>query len=67
MNLSRDFYFEFSDVQRKAPSIQRNLVYPICMLLLFALTAITVLLVVQNTLELLIGIKALPLSTRVGK
>lgn len=36
------------------------------MLLLFALTAVTVLIVVQNTLELLIGIKALPLSTRVS-
>lgn len=35
------------------------------MLLLLFLTGITVLIVVQNTLELLIGIKALPLSTRV--
>ncbi|EEB10104.1 lipocalin-1 interacting membrane receptor, putative [Pediculus humanus corporis] len=52
------------DVQRRASLIQRNFVYPGCMLLLFALTGIAVLIVVQNTLELLIGIKALPLSTR---
>lgn len=52
------------DKQRQASSLQRNFVYPICMLLLFALTGITVLIVVQNTLELLIGIKALPLSSR---
>ncbi|KAJ2952052.1 hypothetical protein O0L34_g4316 [Tuta absoluta] len=50
--------------QRKTSSFQRNVVYPLAMLLLLALTAITVLMVVQNTLELLIGIKALPLSTR---
>lgn len=37
------------------------------MLLLLALTTITVLMVLQNMLELLIGIKALPLSTRVSK
>lgn len=36
------------------------------MLLLLFLTGLTVLIVVQNTLELLIGIKALPLSTRVS-
>jgi hypothetical protein len=40
--------------------------YPVAMLLLLLLTGITVLTVVQNTLELLIGIKALPLSTRVS-
>ncbi|CAH2071706.1 unnamed protein product, partial [Iphiclides podalirius] len=50
--------------QRKTSSFQRNVVYPLAMLLLLALTAITVLMVLQNTLELLIGIKALPLSTR---
>ena len=55
-----------TDVQRRASLIQRNFVYPGCMLLLFALTGIAVLIVVQNTLELLIGIKALPLSTRVS-
>lgn len=52
------------DKQRHTSSLQRNLVYPVAMLLLCALTAITVLMVLQNTLELLIGIKALPLSTR---
>ncbi|KAH9634531.1 hypothetical protein HF086_016619 [Spodoptera exigua] len=52
--------------QRKTSSLQRNVVYPLAMLLLLALTTITVLMVLQNTLELLIGIKALPLSTRLG-
>lgn len=37
------------------------------MLLLLALTVVTVLLVVQNLLLILIGIKALPLNTRVSK
>lgn len=36
------------------------------MLLLLFLTGLTVLIVVQNTLELLIGLKALPLSTPVS-
>ncbi|XP_053959688.1 protein Lilipod isoform X1 [Anastrepha ludens] len=49
---------------RKSSACQRNFVYPLAMLLLLFFTGITVLLVVQNTLELLIGIKALPLSTR---
>lgn len=40
--------------------------YPIAMVGLLLLTSITVLLVIQNTLEILIGLKALPLSTRVG-
>lgn len=52
------------DKQRRISSIRRNIVYPVAMLLLLAITATTVLIVVQNTLELLIGIKALPLSTR---
>jgi hypothetical protein len=41
--------------------------YPVAMLLLCAMTAVTVLMVLQNTLELLIGMKALPLSTRVSQ
>ncbi|KAL9890111.1 protein Lilipod isoform X1 [Glossina fuscipes] len=49
---------------RKSSAFQRNFVYPLAMLLLLLFTGITILLVVQNTLELLIGIKALPLSTR---
>lgn len=40
--------------------------YPIAMLGLLVLTSLTVLLVIQNTLEILIGLKALPLSTRVS-
>jgi hypothetical protein len=56
----------FPDKQRHTSSLQRNLMYPVAMLLLCALTAVTVLMVLQNTLELLIGIKALPLSTRVS-
>ncbi|XP_039749462.1 protein Lilipod [Pararge aegeria] len=52
------------DNQRKTSPLQRNVAYPLAMLLLLALTTITVLMVLQNTLELLIGIKALPLSTR---
>lgn len=51
---------------RKSSAFQRNFVYPLAMLLLLFFTGVTVLLVVQNTLELLIGIKALPLSTRVS-
>lgn len=49
---------------KSSSALQRNFVYPLAMLLLLFLTGITILLVVQNTLELLIGIKALPLSTR---
>lgn len=54
------------DKLRDSSGFQRNFVYPVAMLLLLLLTGITVLLVVQNTLELLIGIKALPMSTRVS-
>lgn len=52
------------DKLRSSSAFQRNFVYPLAMLLLLFLTGITLLLVLQNTLELLIGIKALPLSTR---
>lgn len=54
------------DKLRSSTAVQRNLIYPIAMLMLLFLTGMTVLVVVQNTLELLIGIKALPLSTRVS-
>lgn len=54
------------DKLRKSTGIQRNFIYPFAMLTLLFLTGITILTVVQNTLELLIGIKALPLSTRVN-
>lgn len=53
------------DKLKSSSAFQRNFVYPFGMLLILFFTGITVLLVVQNTLELLIGIKALPLSTRV--
>lgn len=52
------------DKQRSSSGVQRNLVYPLAMLLLLLITSITILLVMQNTIELLIGIKALPLSSR---
>ncbi|KAK9688021.1 LMBR1-like membrane protein [Popillia japonica] len=52
------------DKQRKTSSLRRNLVYPVAMILLIGLTGITVLIVVHNTIELLIGIRALPLSSR---
>lgn len=46
--------------------MQRNFVYPIAMIILLAFTIITVFIVLQNTIELLIGLKALPISTRVN-
>nr|XP_017092078.1 protein Lilipod [Drosophila bipectinata] len=52
------------DKLRKSSTFHRTFVYPLAMLLLLFFTGVTILLVVQNTLELLIGIKALPLSTR---
>lgn len=54
------------DKQRGSSCVARNLIYPVSMLLLLLMTFITVLLVVTNTIELLIGIKALPLSSRVS-
>lgn len=52
------------DKQRQTSSFRRNLLYPIFVILLIGLTAITVFMVIRNTVELLIGIKALPLSSR---
>lgn len=52
------------DQQRRTWWVRRTLLYPLAMLALFILSTATALLAVQNTLELLIGIKALPLSTR---
>ncbi|KAJ8921882.1 hypothetical protein NQ315_008515 [Exocentrus adspersus] len=52
------------DEQRQTSSFRRNVVYPVAMLTLLGLTVIVVLLVVQNTLSLLIGIKALPSSSK---
>ncbi|XP_068152656.1 protein Lilipod [Drosophila tropicalis] len=52
------------DKLRKSNTILRTFVYLMAMLLLLFCTGVTILLVLQNTVELLIGIKALPLSTR---
>ncbi|XP_043587512.1 protein Lilipod isoform X2 [Bombus pyrosoma] len=52
------------DQQRRTWWVRRTLLYPLAMLALLILSTATALLAVQNTLELLIGIKALPLSTR---
>lgn len=64
----RELYSERKELDklRKSSTFQRTFIYPLAMLLLIFCTAVTILLVVQNTLELLIGIKALPLSTRVS-
>ena len=50
--------------QRRSSPVLRRLVYPLAMVLLLALTTAALLNVLQNTLQLLVGIKALPLSTR---
>lgn len=55
------------DEQRRTWWVRRTLLYPLAMLALLVLSTATALLAVQNTLELLIGIKALPLSTRVSR
>lgn len=54
------------DQQRRTWWVRRTLLYPLAMLALLIFSTATALLAVQNTLELLIGIKALPLSTRVS-
>lgn len=54
------------DQQRRTWWVRRTLLYPLAMLALLMLSTATALLAVQNTIELLIGIKALPLSTRVS-
>ncbi|XP_077290951.1 LMBR1-like protein lilipod isoform X2 [Arctopsyche grandis] len=54
---------ELADSQRHTSSFRRNIVYPFAVLLLLLLTGIAVLMVLQNTLELLVGFKALPIST----
>lgn len=47
--------------QQNASLLRRNLCYPLVMLLLLFLTAFQVIVVVQNTLEILVGIKHVPL------
>ncbi|KAK9512242.1 hypothetical protein O3M35_000711 [Rhynocoris fuscipes] len=49
--------------QKSTSPLHRNVVYLIAMLVLLILTVVTVLLVLVNSLQLLIGIKALPKST----
>lgn len=49
--------------QKRASAFRRNFGYPMAMLILLSLTVTSSLLVVQNTLELLVGIKALPVSS----
>lgn len=64
------FYFilllKIIEKQRKTSVFHKLFLYPTFMLLLLALTVVTVLLVVQNLLLILIGLKALPLNTRVS-
>jgi hypothetical protein len=50
--------------RRKASSLRRNLGYPVVMLLLLFITSLSVLMVAQNMIELLIGLKALPVGTK---
>jgi len=49
--------------QLRASAFRRNFGYPMAILVLLALTCTSALLVAQNTLELLVGIKALPVSS----
>lgn len=50
--------------QRRASPVLRRLVYPLAMILLLVLTTVALLNVLQNTLQLVIGIKTVPLATR---
>jgi hypothetical protein len=49
---------------KKTSGWKRNLFYPLSFILVFALTSFTVLKVILNTLLLLVGTKALPLSAQ---
>ncbi|XP_044761965.1 protein Lilipod [Coccinella septempunctata] len=55
---------KFLDKQRRSSSLLKNVIYPVAMLLLIGLTGIAVLYVIQNTVSLLIGIQALPVSSQ---
>lgn len=48
--------------RKSASAVSRNITYPLAMLLLLFLTSITILLVLLNIVEILIGFKALPVS-----
>ncbi|VEN49894.1 unnamed protein product [Callosobruchus maculatus] len=52
------------DKQRRTSPLRRNVIYPLAILVLLGLTVIAVLMVIQNTLSFLIGIKALPSSSK---
>lgn len=51
------------ETQKRASAFRRNFGYPMAMLVLLCLTVTSSLLVLQNSLELLVGIKALPVSS----
>ncbi|CAH1774245.1 unnamed protein product [Owenia fusiformis] len=50
--------------RKKVSALRRNLGYPLMMILLLALTAVSVLIVVQNSIELLLGGKELPVGKK---
>ncbi|CAG0883880.1 unnamed protein product [Cyprideis torosa] len=51
---------ETLDKKRKAGPFQKTILYPLAMLVLLALTSVSALMVLGNTITLLIGVKALP-------
>uniref|UniRef100_A0A8C1H3U3 Limb development membrane protein 1-like n=1 Tax=Cyprinus carpio carpio TaxID=630221 RepID=A0A8C1H3U3_CYPCA len=59
-SLSRKLKSEYQDLRKKASPWQRNLGYPVAMLLLLALTAVSVLMVCFHVLELLFDESAMP-------
>uniref|UniRef100_T1J7X6 Protein LMBR1L n=1 Tax=Strigamia maritima TaxID=126957 RepID=T1J7X6_STRMM len=52
------------ETQGKASSLQSYVIYPLVTIVLLLLSIITFCVVLQNTLQLLIGFKALPISTQ---
>uniref|UniRef100_A0A1E1XFX3 Putative lipocalin-interacting membrane receptor limr n=1 Tax=Amblyomma aureolatum TaxID=187763 RepID=A0A1E1XFX3_9ACAR len=64
-NLGRRARVSSHALQQLASPWRRNLGYPVAMLSLLSLTVISLLMVIHNTLQLLIGIKALPVSPQV--
>lgn len=55
--------FFHAEKRRRVGIFQRTLAYPLALLLLLALTGTAVVIVGLNTLQLLVGIKALPLAS----
>uniref|UniRef100_T1K5N2 Uncharacterized protein n=1 Tax=Tetranychus urticae TaxID=32264 RepID=T1K5N2_TETUR len=49
--------------QKRASAFRRSLGYPLAMLVLLVLTTFAAFLVMQNTLQLLVGVKALPITS----